>query len=197
METLIITIILLITVIANALTIIDINKQSEMKKQAKLNLSFMVFYLQNYHKIPDDTSFSKEYYATNLNLVGLSFYPYPYKEAFEYTKEEYGTQKCLNAGVVYNLIPEVFSGVSVSEYKFLENQRQKFLDSQTMNNSDWTSVSANDLRSAKVSCVILGSIHKKDIVINNLLQDNWIIKKIFWHSVFPTSVVILELQQDG
>jgi hypothetical protein len=45
METLIITIILLITVIANALTIIDINKQSEMKKQAKLNLSFMVFYL--------------------------------------------------------------------------------------------------------------------------------------------------------
>ena len=45
METLIITMILLTTVIANALTIIDINKQSEMKKQAKLNLSFMVFYL--------------------------------------------------------------------------------------------------------------------------------------------------------
>ena len=45
METLIITMILLTTAIANALTIIDINKQSEMKKQAKLNLSFMVFYL--------------------------------------------------------------------------------------------------------------------------------------------------------
>lgn len=45
METLIITMILLTTVIANALTIVDINKQSEMKKQAKLNLYFMVFYL--------------------------------------------------------------------------------------------------------------------------------------------------------
>lgn len=37
--------ILLTTAIANALTIVDINKQSEMKKQAKLNLYFMVFYL--------------------------------------------------------------------------------------------------------------------------------------------------------
>lgn len=45
METLIITMILLTTVIANALTIVDINKQSEMKKQAKVNLYFMVFYL--------------------------------------------------------------------------------------------------------------------------------------------------------
>ena len=45
METLIITMILLTTAIANALTIVDINKQSEMKKQAKLNLYFMVFYL--------------------------------------------------------------------------------------------------------------------------------------------------------
>ena len=45
MENLIITLILLTTVIANVLTIIDINKQREMKKQAKLNLYFMVFYL--------------------------------------------------------------------------------------------------------------------------------------------------------
>ncbi|MEY3631361.1 MAG: hypothetical protein RL408_915 [Bacteroidota bacterium] len=45
MENLIITLILLTTVIANVLTIIDINKQGEMKKQAKLNLYFMVFYL--------------------------------------------------------------------------------------------------------------------------------------------------------
>ncbi len=45
MESLIITLILLTTVIANVLTIIDINKQREMKKQAKLNLYFMVFYL--------------------------------------------------------------------------------------------------------------------------------------------------------
>ena len=45
METLMITIILLITVIATALTIIDINKQNGIKKKAKLNLSFLVFYL--------------------------------------------------------------------------------------------------------------------------------------------------------
>jgi hypothetical protein len=45
MENLIITLILLTTVIANVLTIININKQGEMKKQAKLNLYFMVFYL--------------------------------------------------------------------------------------------------------------------------------------------------------
>ena len=45
METLIITIILLTIIVASTLTIIDINRQNEMKKQAKLNLSFMVFYL--------------------------------------------------------------------------------------------------------------------------------------------------------
>lgn len=45
METLIITLILLTIIVASTLTIIDINRQNEMKKQAKLNLSFMVFYL--------------------------------------------------------------------------------------------------------------------------------------------------------
>ena len=45
METLMITMILLITVTATALTIIDIHKQSGIKKKAKLNLSYMVFYL--------------------------------------------------------------------------------------------------------------------------------------------------------
>jgi hypothetical protein len=45
METLIITTILLTIIVASTLTIIDISRQNEMKKQAKLNLSFMVFYL--------------------------------------------------------------------------------------------------------------------------------------------------------
>jgi hypothetical protein len=45
METLIITTLLLTIIVASTLTIIDISRQNEMKKQAKLNLSFMVFYL--------------------------------------------------------------------------------------------------------------------------------------------------------
>jgi hypothetical protein len=45
MENFIIAMILLVTIVASTLTIIDISKQREMKRQTKLNLSFMVFYL--------------------------------------------------------------------------------------------------------------------------------------------------------
>ena len=45
MENFIIAMILLVTAVASTLTIIDINKQREMKKRTKLNLYFMVFYL--------------------------------------------------------------------------------------------------------------------------------------------------------
>ena len=124
--------------------------------------------------------------------MGLSFFPYPYSKAFEYVKNEYGSQKCLNSGVVYNLFPEIFSGVSVSEYKFLETQRENFLTAQIANNSNWTSVNVMDLISSNVSCVLIGSTQNKQEVIDSLLKNNWVIKKIFWSSFFPTSVVVMQ-----
>ncbi|MEY2940553.1 MAG: hypothetical protein RJA67_238 [Bacteroidota bacterium] len=45
MKTLLITLLLLTIIIANTLTIMDINKRNQMTKQVKLNLSFIVFYL--------------------------------------------------------------------------------------------------------------------------------------------------------
>jgi hypothetical protein len=156
--------------------------------------------VQYFYQTPDHTSFSKKFQGIDQNFsketyfanMGLSFFPYPYSKAFEYVKNEYGSQKCLNSGVVYNLFPEIFSGVSVSEYKFLETQRENFLTAQIANNSNWTSVNVMDLNTSKVSCVLIGSTQNKQEVIDSLLKNHWVIKKIFWSSFFPTSVVVMQ-----
>ena len=91
-------------------------------------LTLVMLGAQNFYETPDQNSFSKKFQNVDQNFskelhfanLALSFYPYPYDKAFAYIKKEYGSQKCLNSGVVYNLMPEIFSGVSVSEYKFLD-----------------------------------------------------------------------------
>lgn len=163
-------------------------------------LTIILLCVQYFYQTPDHTSFSKKFQGIDQNFsketyfanMGLSFFPYPYSKAFEYVKNEYGSQKCLNSGVVYNLFPEIFSGVSVSEYKFLETQRENFLTAQIANNSNWTSVNVMDLNTSKVSCVLIGSTQNKQEVIDSLLKNHWVIKKIFWSSFFPTSVVVMQ-----
>ena len=162
--------------------------------------TIVVLGVQNFYETPDQTSFSKKFQDIDQNFskevhfanMGLSFYPYPYNKAFAYVKKEYGSQKCLNSGVVYNLIPEIFSGASVSEYKFLVTQRENFLNTQIMNNSNWTSLDVMDLNMSKVSCVLIGSTQNKQEVIGSLIQNHWVIRKIFWSGVFPTSVVVMQ-----
>jgi hypothetical protein len=125
------------------------------------------------------------------NSFAISFHPYPYLNAFNYLNIYSDNRNCFNAGIVYNLLPEIFSGKNIRDFRFLENQRLNFLESQSINGNDWTSVSSGDLKFAKISCVILGSVTEKPKVIEDLLLHGWKIERVFYHYRFPTNVIIL------
>ena len=97
--------------------------------------------------------------------------------------------------MVYNLLPEIFAGVTVDDYRFLMHQREKVLRSQNLNLKDWTSISSNDLKMADVQCVILGSISDKSKVVEDLSSKGWVVDKVFYHDLYPTSVIIMQKLQ--
>ena len=164
-----------------------------------LTFSLVLYNLQIFMILPQKNSFLRNYpyqvsnYLKEFgnNSFAISFHPYPYLNAFNYLNIYSDNRNCFNAGIVYNLLPEIFSGKNIRDFRFLENQRLNFLESQSINGNDWTSVSSGDLKFAKISCVILGSVTEKPKVIEDLLLHGWKIERVFYHYRFPTNVIIL------
>jgi len=127
----------------------------------------------------------------NENSFALSFHPYPYSKAFTYLYEKRNGYSCLNSGIVYNLLPEIFSGVTIRKFQILVKQRSNFVDTQSIFGHDWTSVSVSDLELNNISCVVLGSLTNKTQVIADLLFQGWKIDQVFYHDRFLTNVIIM------
>jgi hypothetical protein len=166
---------------------------------ALMTFSLVFYNLQVFMSLPQKNSFllnfpyqSSDYLKENSkNSFAISFHPYPYLSAFNYLSKDSDNNRCFNGGVVYNLLPEIFSGINIREFKFLENQRSNFLSIQSVNGHDWTSVSSGDLELSKISCVVLGSVTDKPKVIEDLLLHGWKVQRVFYHNRFPTNVMVL------
>ena len=166
---------------------------------ALMTFSLVFYNLQVFMLLPQKNSFLLNYpyqvsdYLKEFskNSFAISFHPYPYLDAFNYLNKDIDNIKCFNAGVVYNLLPEIFSGINTRDFRLLENQRLKFLNAQLVNSHDWTSVSSGDLERSKISCVILGTVTDKPKVIEDLLLHGWKVQRVFYHNRFPTNVMIL------
>ena len=177
-----------------------------LRNRAILIMSFLLICFYNLHvfsSVPQKNSFLKSHprpvasYVNEFsnNSFAISFHPYPYNQAFDYLNKSKNYSRCFNSGVVYNLLPEIFAGVTVDDYRFLMHQREKVLRSQNLNLKDWTSISSNDLKVADVQCVILGSITDKSKVVEDLSSKGWVVDKVFHHDLFPTSVIIMQKSQ--
>ena len=185
---------------------IFLNHYNTVKNRAILIFCLLLICFYNLHvfsTVPQKNSFLKSYprpvasYVNEFsdNSFAISFHPYPYNQAFDYLNKSKNYSRCFNSGVVYNLLPEIFAGATVNDYRFLLHQREKVLHSQSLNLQDWTSISPNDLKVADVKCVILGSVTDKSQVVEDLSSEGWVVDRVFNHDTFPTSVIIMQKSQ--
>jgi hypothetical protein len=116
---------------------------------------------------------------------------YPIDEAYDFLEHTKYKDSCYNAGVTYNLMTEVFSGVNHKTYLNLLNQRNDIALSRLENGTDWTTLNSEEINSNKVSCVLITTLSNKELLVTNLLASGWIKLKDFHDHNFSTNVLIM------
>ena len=190
---------LYICLIYSALNLYKIMGTAQKILAILLSVAIVLYNFYSFTLLPKRNSFLQNYpyqYSNylgefNENSFALSFHPYPYSKAFTYLYEKRPSYSCLNSGIAYNLLPEIFSGVTIRKFQILGKQRSALLDTQSRVGHDWTSVSVSDLELNNISCVVLGSLTNKTQVIADLLLQGWKIDKVFYHDRFSTNVIIM------
>lgn len=130
--------------------------------------------------------------AANFNVSSVtSVTHYPVAATYRYLELTQYKHSCFNAGVTYNLITEVFSGVNYETYRKILSQTEQIVRTQAARRIDWTTFNAEDLNFSGVPCVILGNLSNKEIFAETLVGLGWTKLNILYDDTYSTNVIIL------
>jgi hypothetical protein len=130
--------------------------------------------------------------AASFNVSSVtSVTHYPVAATYRYLELTQYKHSCFNAGVTYNLITEVFSGVNYEAYRKILSQREQIVRTQAARGIDWTTFNAEDLNFSGVPCVILGNLSNKEILAETLVGLGWTKLNILYDDIYSTNVIIL------
>lgn len=129
----------------------------------------------------------------------LSVIPLPIKEALLSAKKLGFGGNCFLSGAVYNVMPEILFGSSVSDTRQSLDLRNKVVESQNFLKSDWISIDSDSLRRANAECVILTYLPDIEKVERNLSVNGWSKRDTLYDSGYSTStsIWVKELSNNG
>jgi hypothetical protein len=116
---------------------------------------------------------------------------YPFTDTYKYLELTQYKHSCFNAGITYNLVTEIFSGIDYKAYRNSINQREQIILAQLENRLGWTSFNAEVLNSTRESCIIVGSMSNKDETILGLRDSGWTVNRVFYDHNYSTYISVL------
>ena len=120
----------------------------------------------------------------------IPFIPFPYREAFEFVKDQ-DLEPCFNAGVVYSSFPEILEGLSLAQVVYNRQIRHDFLVVQAGMDEEWTTVSYQSILDARIDCVILGAVQNQGAAVQELEINGWKVVAKFEDMTYSTLVYIM------
>jgi hypothetical protein len=116
--------------------------------------------------------------------------PYQNEKIFKIVRD-FGERRCLNAGVVYGVFPEVQYGFSVRKVISSHELRENYIYKQTLLREDWRGVSPSSLEESDVTCVILGDIVNQFKTVKSLQLSGWVVMASSLDGEYGTFVYLM------
>jgi len=158
---------------------------------------FVVTNVMDYNKVPNKfiiaTPTLHSEGSNDLNNIYrvVASAPFPYSETFNELKKNQNLSQCLNLGIVYGVYPQVMAGYTGTDVLRSLALVHKYLVAQEQLQESWLTSSIASITLSGSDCVIVGFVENQSAIVNELLENEWKIRKIFTDKTYQTHVFIL------
>lgn len=164
---------------------------------AAILAGFVLTNVMDYNRIPSKFIFAESTVnsessndLSNIYRVVASA-PFPYSETFNELGKDQNLSDCLNVGIVYGVYPQVMAGYTGTDVLKSLALVHKYLMAQDQLQESWLTSSNESITLSGSDCVIVGFVENKSVIVNELLENDWEIRKIVTDKTYRTNVFIL------